>query len=71
MEPRDPQEVVLLTGYHGPGHWEETRGNLPMPEGFDKGLWEQGERLGARRNQLTLKSWVLLLRAIELDGERA
>jgi hypothetical protein len=53
----DPQEVVLLTGYHGPGHWEETRGNLPMPEGFDKGLWEQGERLGARRNQLTLKSW--------------
>lgn len=63
----DPQEVVLLTGYHGPGHWEETRGNLPMPEGFDPELWERGQRLAARRNELTLKSWVNLLRAVELD----
>jgi len=63
----DPREVVLLTGYHGPGHWEATRGDLPMPEGFDKDLWEKGARLGARRNQLTLKSWVKLMRAIELD----
>jgi len=38
-----------------------------MPEGFDKDLWEKGARLGARRNQLTLKSWVKLMRAIELD----
>jgi hypothetical protein len=67
MAATDPQEVVLLTGYHGPGHWEETRGNLPMPEGFDPELWERGRVLGARRGQLTLKSWVKLLRAIELD----
>jgi len=63
----DPQEVILLTGYHGPGHWEETRGNLPMPAGFDPELWERGQRLGARRNELTLKSWVKLMRAVELD----
>jgi|SRR5581483_124613 len=63
----EPQEVVLLTGYHGPGHWEATRGDLPMPEGFDKDLWEKGARLGARRNQLTLRSWVKLMRAMELD----
>ncbi len=63
----EPREVVLLTGYHGPGHWEETRGNLPMPAGFDKALWDQGQRLGSRRNELTLRSWVKLLRAVELD----
>jgi hypothetical protein len=67
----EPQEVVLLTGYHGPAHWEETRGNLPMPEGFDPELWERGRRLGARRNELTLKSWVKLLRALELDEKPA
>ena len=63
----EPQEVVLLTGYNGPGHWEDTRGNLPMPAGFDPELWERGQRLGARRNELTLKSWVKLMRAVELD----
>lgn len=63
----DPQEVILLTGYHGPGHWEETRGNLPMPEGFDPELWERGRALGARRGELTLRTWVKLMRAIELD----
>jgi hypothetical protein len=67
----EPQEVVLLTGYHGPAHWEETRGSLPMPEGFDPELWERGQRLGARRNELTLKSWVKLLRALELDERPA
>jgi hypothetical protein len=63
----DPQEVILLTGYHGPSHWEETRGNLPMPEGFDPELWERGRKLGARRGELTLRSWVKLLAALELD----
>ena len=42
-----------------------------MPEGFDSDLWERGRRLGARRNELTLKSWVLLMRALELDGAPA
>jgi hypothetical protein len=65
----DPQEVILLTGYHGPAHWEETRGNLPMPEGFDPELWERGRRLGARRGELTLKSWVKLMTAIELEEQ--
>jgi hypothetical protein len=42
-----------------------------MPEGFDPELWERGRRLGARRNELTLKSWVKLLRALELDEKPA
>lgn len=67
----DPLEVVLLTGYRGPAHWEATRGSEPMPEGFDSDLWERSRRLGARRNELTLKSWVLLMRALELDGAPA
>ncbi len=64
----DPLEVVLVTGYHGPGHWEETRGNVPMPEGFDKALWDESTRLSNRRNEMTLKSWVVLTRALALDG---
>ena len=62
-----PLEVVLLTGYHGPAHWEETRADRPMPEGFDEELWERGRSLGARRNELTLRSWVRLMRATDLD----
>ncbi len=70
MAATDPQEVILLTGYHGPAHWEETRGNLPMPAGFDPELWQKGQRLGARRNELTLKTWVKLMRALVLDGQQ-
>ncbi len=67
----EPLEVVLLTGYRGPGHWEETRADLPMPDGFDSELWDRGRRLLARRNELTLRSWVVLMRATMLDGAPA
>ncbi len=66
----DPQEAILLTGYHGPAHWEETRDNGPMPEGFDKQLWDVGRQRLVRRGELTIKSWVKLMRAVELDEKR-
>ena len=62
-----PLEVVLLTGYHSPSHWEATRGTLPRPEGFDENLWAQAASLGARRNRLTLRSWVNLMRALQIE----
>lgn len=63
----DPLELILLTGYHGPAHWERTRGDRPMPRGFDRELWERSRRLRSRRQQLTLRSWVSLMRAIEIE----
>lgn len=60
-----PQEVVLLTGYHGPAHWEETRVWSGRPEGFDLELWEHGRELRERRYDMTIKSWVRLMRRLE------
>lgn len=63
----NPLELVLMTGYHGPSHWEETRFYSGRPEGIDEGLWEQGRTLGARRGQLSVRgSWVRLLRAHDI-----
>ena len=62
----DPLELVLMTGYNGPGHWEETRDNSPMPENFDAGLWERNMELRAIRSRITIKSVVCLMRAIEV-----
>ena len=62
----DPLEVVLMTGYNGPGHWEETRDDRPMPETFDAGLWERNMELRAIRSRITIKSVVCLMRAIEV-----
>ena len=58
-------EIVLLTGYHGPAHWEETRTrNSDVPEGYDPVMWERSLRLGAQRNQLPIKTWVRLMRRV-------
>lgn len=62
----DPLEVVLMTGYNGPGHWEETRDNRPIPENFDATLWERNMELRAIRSRITIKSVVCLMRAIEV-----
>lgn len=62
----DPMEVILLTGYHGPGHWEETRVTQPKPDDVDSDLWKGDLELRARREQITLKTWVRLMRAIEV-----
>lgn len=62
----DPLEVILLTGYHGPGHWEETRVTRPKPEEVDPGLWHGDLELRVRRENMTLKTWVCLMQAVEV-----
>lgn len=62
----DPLEVVLMTGYHGPAHWEETRVTRAMPPNFDPELWDRDIKLRARRRQITIKSWVCLMQSIEV-----
>ena len=60
-----PMEIVLLTGYHGPAHWEETRAyNSDVPEGFDPQMWERSLRLGAQRGLLPIKTWVRFMRRV-------
>ena len=59
-----PLEVVLLTGYHGPAHWETTRGARPRPDGADEELWDRSSRLSLRRNELTLWTSMTLMRTI-------
>jgi hypothetical protein len=61
-----PQEIVLITGYHGPAHWEATRVWSGMPEGFDPELWERGNKLRQRRYDMTRKSWVRLMQRLEI-----
>ena len=62
----DPMEVVLLTGYHGPGHWGEKRVTQPKPEDVDSALWQGDQKLQARREHITLKTWVNLMQAVEI-----
>ena len=64
----DPREVVLLTGYQSPSHWDATRTYQPKPSDMPQELWDNGNRLLARRNELTLRSWVCLMRALELEN---
>ena len=60
-----PMEIVLLTGYEGPAHWEETRAtNDESPEGIDQEVWARSRRLRDARRQLTTKTWVRLMRRV-------
>lgn len=59
----DPLEVTLLTGYHGPAHWEATRGWREKPDDVSDELWELGRRAGVARNAMTLRSFVCLMNA--------
>lgn len=59
----DPLEVTLLTGYHGPAHWEETRFWRDKPVDFPAELWELGRRNQQARNGITLRSFVCLMNA--------
>ncbi len=61
-----PLEVTLLTGYHGPAHWEATRQYDGRPDGMDEAMWEHSLGLHRRRSELPLKTWVRLMRRIEL-----
>lgn len=57
-----PMEITLLTGYHSPSHWEETRFGGNAPEGVEKDLWNSEEPLRQRRVDITLRSLVRLMR---------
>ena len=59
-----PMEIVLLTGYHGPAHWEQTRAYQDTPEGFDSSMWERSRRMHAQRSLLPLRTWVRLMRRV-------
>ena len=61
-----PLEVTLLTGYHDPAHWEATRQYDGRPDGMDEAMWEHSLGLHRRRSELPLKTWVRLMRRIEL-----
>lgn len=61
----EPQEVLLATGYKSVAHWEETRGRIERPAGYDEAAWRQAEELAAGRNALIRSSSVALMRAIE------
>jgi len=64
----DPMEVLLMAGYHGPGHWEETRFFQGKPDDIDEEVWRKGRELGAERNGLRVGStWVRLFRSHDIE----
>jgi len=63
----NPLELILMTGYNGPGHWEETRFPSGKPEGIDDGLWENCQTALQQRARLSVRgSWVRLWQARDL-----
>ncbi|MGH2587859.1 MAG: hypothetical protein ACRDJE_23310 [Dehalococcoidia bacterium] len=59
----DPLEAVLITGYHSPAHWQETRGHGETAPTVSEALREGSRRAGTDRNALTLRSYVYLMTA--------
>lgn len=59
----DPLEATLLTGYHGPAHWEETRFWRERPADVPEDVWETGRQHQHARNAITLRSHVCLMTA--------
>ena len=63
-----PMEILLITGYYGPGHWEATRLFSGKPDDVDQELWDRGRELGEKRSRLLVnRSWVRLFRAHHFD----
>jgi hypothetical protein len=63
----NPLELVLMTGYHSPAHWWETRFVEGRPQSIDDKLWEGSRRRQANRGQLGVRgSWVRLWRPHEI-----
>ena len=58
-----PMEIILATGYHSPSHWEQTRYNDTRPLTISREQWESENELRGRRADMTLKSWVCLMRS--------
>ena len=67
MASSSPLEVVLLTGYYGPSHWEETRFDNRTDEvdGDVDELWSREEALRERRTQLTQETWVEMMKSTD------
>jgi hypothetical protein len=61
-----PLEIVLLTGYHGPAHWEETREKPAAPEGVSEEVWAHARRARTGRSAIALRTWVRLMRRLEI-----
>jgi hypothetical protein len=61
-----PIEILLLTGYHSPTHWEETRVTSRQQESVDQDLRQQESPLRDRRVGISLQTWVRLMRAHEI-----
>lgn len=59
----EPLECVLLTGYHGPAHWGETRNHGDSSPSLSEQLREGSRRGGADRGAMTLRSYVCLMTA--------
>jgi hypothetical protein len=59
----EPLECVLLTGYHGPAHWEETRGTSEAFARLPDDLRGNDTQARGGRNALTLRSYVCLMTA--------
>ena len=60
-----PMEIVLLTGYYGPAHWEETRAYQDEPlEGIDPEVWGTQQVGSSPRRLLTTRTWVRLMRRV-------
>jgi hypothetical protein len=59
----EPMEAVLLTGYHGPAHWEETRSHGESSAGITAAMSEGSRRALEDRTAMTLRSYVCLMSA--------
>ena len=62
-----PSEIVLLTGYDGPAHWEQTRFTQEQRSNsnIDDQLWDREKALRERRVELTRDTWVELMRSTD------
>ena len=63
----NPLEIVLMSGYNGPAHWEQTRSpGGSMYQDLDPELRNRGINMTKRRNLSVRGSWVRLTRQLEL-----
>ena len=61
-----PMEILLLTGYYSPSHWEETRATSRQQDNVDQTLRQQESPLRDRRVDISQRTWVRLMRAHEI-----
>ena len=59
----EPLECVLLTGYHGPAHWEETRATSEAFARLPDDLRDSDSHARTDRTAMTLRSYVCLMTA--------